>query len=699
MLNDPYSPCPCGSGKKFKWCCQPIHAQIAKIYAMDEEGQHEAALRAMDTLVAEHPANPEAWGRKAQLLFQNDRAEDAEQIIEKAFELFSTYPFGHFLKARFRLYEGKIVEALAHLRLSAEHYDPTAADILGQIYIEIFDCEMKLNHPIAARAAAEMAMRLDPANDSIRKGLSTVFGKDNPNLPVCAWQMYAFKTLPVSAGPERRTVWNAVLKIAGSGKLPDAVKAFEMLTKAAGAEPEAWYNLGLCQAWIGKNEAAVAALDQYVAAEADETQAAQAWALAEVLRYGQGMEDHADVVEHSYAFALRDPRVFVAALGEIEKAGLLTGAQVNQEEGVLQAVILEPPPPALTPELEAKQSLKPGAYVALISNFVRLWHTNRESLERVFGQLKEKLGEELVESQTMRGPAKFLETISESLSVPRNPVSKEDAEQRLREGYEKFFEEVWIHRPLKSLGNVPPIDAAGHGILRKKLRGLLQFLRECGSLAKCVYDFDRLARKLGMLEGGVQPVAADGTQKLDMAALSAAELAGLGVDALSSADLDQAFQAAVKLDARDLAGKFAATLVERPAYPERPDRFTLFQLLVNQSLADGKLDAALDQVNAGEADDCKNNEGRRRNEHELRRAQVHAKRGEFDLSQDVYDRLIARVPTELNYRVNAAETMLSARQGDKAQKFAKEGLAGALKANNRDLEGHFKELMDAAKRQ
>ena len=58
MLNDPYSPCPCGSGKKFKWCCQPIHAQIAKVYAMDEEGQHEASVRAMDAIVAEHSIHP-----------------------------------------------------------------------------------------------------------------------------------------------------------------------------------------------------------------------------------------------------------------------------------------------------------------------------------------------------------------------------------------------------------------------------------------------------------------------------------------------------------------------------------------------------------------------------------------------------------------------------------------------------------------
>jgi hypothetical protein len=106
----------------------------------------------------------------------------------------------------------------------------------------------------------------------------------------------------------------------------------------------------------------------------------------------------------------------------------------------------------------------------------------------------------------------------------------------------------------------------------------------------------------------------------------------------------------------------------------------------------------MEYVNDGERDDCEHNEGKRRNDYELRRAQLHAKRGEFDDAERVYDGLISRAPTQLEYRVNAAETMLSARQGPKALKYAKEGAAAAVKAQNRDLEGHFKELMDAAQR-
>jgi tetratricopeptide (TPR) repeat protein len=480
--------------------------------------------------------------------------------------------------------------------------------------------------------------------------------------------------------------------------MTDAIKVYEHLTRGEPVEAAAWFNLGLCQAWTGNNAAAVASLEKYLELEADESQAAQAWALGEVLRFGQGMEDQADVLEYSIAFGVRDPRAFVAMLGELEQEGLLTGTRVNEEEGVLTAIILEPPPPALTSELAAKQSLKPGAYVALMQNFVRLWHTRRESLEQVFEKLRQKLAGQIAETQAARGPAKFLEVLSDAITFPRSAGTKEDAEQRMRQGFEHYYEEQWIHRPLKSLGNLSPMDAAGQGVARKKLLGVIQFLRECGDMTKYPYDFDRLSRKLGLLDGAA-PATAEGAKATDIAALNAADLAGLQTGSLSSAELDLAYQTALKLEARELAGTFAAQLVERPPYPERTDRFPVYQFLINQTLAQGKQDESLDYLNDGERDDCENNEGRRRNEYELRRAQIHVKRGEFDQAQEVYDRLIGRVPTDLNYRVNAAEMMLSGRQGTKALKYAQEGLAVAAKQNNRDLEGHFKELMAAAQRQ
>jgi tetratricopeptide (TPR) repeat protein len=697
MELNPYSPCPCGSGKQFKWCCQPIHRQLSRVFELDEEGQHEAALRLMDDIIHQNPGNAEAHGRKALLLFQNEKAEDAEKALDEAFAINVNYAFGYFLKARFRIYEGEIAGGLILLRKAAELYSAEARDILSMVQVEIFDCEMKLNRPLAAHAAAEVALKNDPSNAELRKGVANVFNSDNPNLPKVAAGKYEYKPLPATAPAERKTAWQKALASAGTGKLRHAEEAFVQLVAADESDAAAWYNLALTRAWLGRNADALEAIERYVALEPNEAEGAAAWAIGEVLRLGQGMEDHADYVEHSRVCSVQDAQGMTAALNALGRANLLTGVQVSEEQGILSAVVLDPPPPALTPELEAQQSPRLGAYLVLIQNLLRLWHVNKETLDRTFDHVQKPAGRALSQSAEIRGPARFGDVVSEALVFPRG-TQKEELARRLEEGVQSYFEGPWLHRPLRSLGGIPPVDAAGHAPLRKKLLGVVAFLASCAEMIKLPYDFDRLRRKLGLLEAQPAEQVA-GAAGPDMAAMGAAELSALAPEALDEAQLEQAFRAALKLDARDLAGQFARAVVARPPRPEHADRYPLFNHLIQQALAHGDTTAALDEVNAGEADDCKHNEGRRRNDYELRRGQVHAKRGEHDQAQDVFDRLIDRVPTELKYRASAAEAMLSARQGPRALRYADAGLAEARKQQNRDVEGHLMELADAARRQ
>jgi tetratricopeptide (TPR) repeat protein len=219
---DPYASCTCGSGKKFKWCCQPIQDEIGQVFGLLEQGQAEAASRMMDGIAERHPDNPQVWGQKAQLQYAIGQHEEAEKTLDKAFELFPTYPFGYFLKASFRMNEGELPGALLLLRKAAEAYDPNAHDLLAQIHVDIFNCEMKINHPIAARAALEMALRFHPTNEDLRKGMEQIFeGGQNPNLPVSASRAYRFKA-PANATPEQKHAWENTLKTPGAAKLAQA---------------------------------------------------------------------------------------------------------------------------------------------------------------------------------------------------------------------------------------------------------------------------------------------------------------------------------------------------------------------------------------------------------------------------------------------------------------------------------------------
>jgi hypothetical protein len=313
--------------------------------------------------------------------------------------------------------------------------------------------------------------------------------------------------------------------------------------------------------------------------------------------------------------------------------------------------------------------------------------------------LIQELGPAVSPPRSDEAPANFSEVLAEALAFPVSNPDKEQAKQRVQEHVQRYFEETWIHRPLSSLSRIPPVDAAGHANLRKKLLGAIQFLEECAVVSPMYeYDFNRLRRKLGLL--AESPASrSDTAAAKDYSTLSTSELAALSVEALADESLEQAYQAALHLDARELAGRFARAIVSRPPRSDRPDRFPWFAQLAQFALDEGNTQAALDCVNEGEKTDCEHNEGRRRNDYELRRGQIHAKRGETDAAQDVFERLIARVPAELRYRGNAAEAMLAAKQGSAALLFAEQGLAKAREKNDRDSEGYFLELVAAAQKQ
>jgi tetratricopeptide (TPR) repeat protein len=232
--------------------------------------------------------------------------------------------------------------------------------------------------------------------------------------------------------------------------------------------------------------------------------------------------------------------------------------------------------------------------------------------------------------------------------------------------------------------------------LRKKLRGIIYFLSDCAAALGVSYSFDSLRRKLGLL--GDRPAAGTAPTR-DFSAMIVAELAALDSSALNDNELDEAYHSALKLAANDLAEKLALALVARPPLPAKPDRYPIFSQLVQHALAEGNNDAALDLVDQGEKADCEHNEGRRRNDYELRRGQVQMKRGEVDQARDVFERLIERAPAELRYRGTAAEAMLSAKQPAKALQFAEGGLKKSRELNNRDSEQYFMELAAAARKQ
>ena len=78
-----YGPCPCGSGQKYKWCCQKAEPYAHKSARLQDSGAIEPAKAALDEGLAKFPDNPWLTIRKAILLARQQKTKEAAEILRR----------------------------------------------------------------------------------------------------------------------------------------------------------------------------------------------------------------------------------------------------------------------------------------------------------------------------------------------------------------------------------------------------------------------------------------------------------------------------------------------------------------------------------------------------------------------------------------------------------------------------------------
>ena len=699
MALNPYDNCPCGSGKKLKWCCAPYFERIQKAFELQQQGQHETAIRSMESLVSEFPDKPQILGFYANLLFGEEKIEKAEEILAKAFTLDPNFPMGHLLRGILRQQEGELIGALMLFRKAADAYPPDAHEQLSQVYELIARNEVTLNRPVASRAAMERAVKFNPADAEMREQYESIFGEGS-RLPNAARKAYSF----------RKTVKPPAAE-AATGKYSDAKRAYEQITQQVPEDPAGWFNLGLVRAWLGEQPAAVEALNKSIELEWDDAKVEEAAALVEVLRCGQGMDAESDYLEHRVFMQVRDPETVFQLLQVMSQERKILAPQMDPNGQYFSCFVVEELPNLLDTGTTMARVM---ANMTIAGGMMRLWHTNHEAVRSVAATIRDRVNLAVGEPIEAIGPSQFGDLTQEAIALPVRTADVGAAEAKIRDRVTKFFEEVWIHRPLKALGGAAPLDAGGSPLLRKRLLGIVRFWQDCveGSLPQKqvngqvqpieVYDFNRLRHKLGaelQTPGEAPKITVREEPKKDFTAMSAADLAGLSVEALTSLELEDAIRAALKLDAKELAVKFAKAGAAKPTDATRPDRYPFFACIIAGAIAESDLATALKYATEGAAYDAAHNHGKRANEYAIRSGQLQARSGHPDAAEKSFDELIARHPDEPKFYITATESMLSTKQGSRALKFAELGLAKAKSLGNRDLEGACHELADAARKQ
>jgi len=92
MPIDPYSPCPGGTGKKIKFCCSDLQAELEKIQRMLEGDQRAACLEHIESIEGKYPDRACLLSIKAMLQGQLGSEEKATATIARFVEKFPDNP-------------------------------------------------------------------------------------------------------------------------------------------------------------------------------------------------------------------------------------------------------------------------------------------------------------------------------------------------------------------------------------------------------------------------------------------------------------------------------------------------------------------------------------------------------------------------------------------------------------------------------
>ncbi|QEL18929.1 SEC-C domain-containing protein [Limnoglobus roseus] len=702
MAVNPYDPCPCGSGKKFKWCCISYWDQLQLAMQQQQQGQHDAALRTMEELTHTQGSHPQVWCHYANVLFMEGKTEEAEQAVQKALSIQPDFPMAYFTRAMFRNAEGEVIGSLLLFRKALEAYPPEATGPIADTCEMIARIELMLNRPVACRAVFERAVNALPHDPEIRQQFDAMFGPES-RLPAAARKGYTFR-------PTMRSLPTGT----NATKFSDAKAAYDSLTKQIPEDPAAWFNLGLVRAWLGEQPQAVEALNKSLELEVDDYRAEETAALAEVLKCAQGMEADADYVEHRAFLQIRDPQAVSGLLQAYVEGGRMIAPQMSEDGTHFSALVVE----ALPSILETGTKLaKVVANINITAGVIRLWYPVEETLRKVVTEVRERLNLAVSEPTFNLGPIQFGDIALDALAYPVRTADVTEAENKLRDYATNYFENTWLHKPLRSLGGVGPMDAVGSKLMRKRVLGIIKFVEGCllGAAPRKrrgeetepiqIYDFNRLRHKLGIEMVSVaaptpvpQAPAAPTPAKRDFTAMNAADLSALASADLSASELEDAMKAAIKLDARELAVAFAKTGTTKPYDAAKPDRYPFFACLMTAALSSGDTGEVVRVANEGSQYDSEHNAGKRFNDYALRKIAVLAKKGEYEAVEQEYNTILDRTPNDGNLYVKAAETFLGAKQGSRAKGFAERGLAKGKEQGNRDLQAACGELLDAAKR-
>jgi len=276
-----YDPCPCGSGKKIKFCCQDIVDEMERIGRLADGNQPRVALQQLEKLNQKFPNR--SWVVCTLAILNMESGEDQAALDHlKRFlenEPDNEVAIGLYATTLLKL-EGpdRAKKAIYRAFQKTAKKEPRMVSMLAQV---LSDYHFDQDHEMAGREHLALALKLAPEEHRQEIFIDLLECDGDSNI---AYPLRGTHPLPTIDGlsEDQQKEIRKSQKYSGIGCWGVAADLFQQLSRTITDKPEVWHSLGLCRAWEGNEAAASEALHRAAQLYADEGLAVECETLAQL---------------------------------------------------------------------------------------------------------------------------------------------------------------------------------------------------------------------------------------------------------------------------------------------------------------------------------------------------------------------------------------------------------------------------------
>jgi tetratricopeptide (TPR) repeat protein len=494
MSVDSYAPCPCGSGKKVKFCCQAILPDMEKVERLLENNQPRMAIAALEKVLPTHAGN--AWVATAQgwALIADHRPADAKAALAQFLRKNPDHPSANALHALAAFQADGFPTAKKAIHRAFRRSFRAEPSIVSGLAASMAEALLSHGHVLASRQHYALALRYGDEEDR-KAAFSAMVDIDGD--AVIPYPLRGVHNVPEFIGkPESHETIQKAHRLSAVGCWEEAA---ELLQQAVDQQPdsaEGWQTLALFRAWDGNDKGAAEAFRKAANLLTNFENAVECETLAQLLEMthaaaagaGKTISYVVDSVSRLLTRLDEQPRCARLPAAALQMAGLseFVAAQYDildrpaPAEAALGELTLESAPHIVGRAVILNETTEQGETK---SQRVLLYTMRGSDPEAVKSLFQEATGDSIQAAETEipdNAGASFWDTgetaaLREQFYLPHNtPIA---ARERVEQQWQAhLINELWPSLRQKALEDRTPREAKGVTALRVPLAAAISVL-------------------------------------------------------------------------------------------------------------------------------------------------------------------------------------------------------------------------------